>query len=192
LSRKNYWDQFQQAPEFVILFIPGEVFFSAALSQDPELIEMAVERKVLLATPTTLIALLKAIAFGWRQEKIAESAEQISRLGKELYERLTTMGGHLSRLERGLNSAVKAYNEAMGSLEYRVLVSARKLKDHGVAAEAAELERPAAIELACRPVPSEIPNPDEPVRLATVGGPEVDGEAIAAEALSREWGREAQ
>lgn len=129
LSRKAYWEQFPQAPELVILFLPGESFFSAALEHDPSLIEQAVEQRVILATPTTLIALLKALAYGWRQEALAENAREISALGKELYERLQTMGEHVTRLGSHLSKAVGSYNSAVGSLESRVLVSARKFRD---------------------------------------------------------------
>jgi DNA recombination protein RmuC len=135
LSRKGYWDQFQPSPEFVVLFIPGETFFSAALEQDPALIEVGVEQKVILATPTTLIALLRAVSYGWRQEGLAKNAQKISDLGKELYKRLSDFGDHLSNVGKNLNSAVKSYNGAVGSLESRVLVSARKFQELEVSAD---------------------------------------------------------
>lgn len=128
LSQRAYWDQFQPTPEFVILFLPGETFFSAALEKDPSLIEAGVREKVILATPTTLIALLRAVAYGWRQESIAENARAISDLGRDLYKRLSDMGNHMSRLGHHIGQVTDSYNQTVGTLERRVLVTARKLK----------------------------------------------------------------
>ena len=151
LSAKSYWAQFDETPEFVVLFIPGETFFSAALEQDPSLIEEGVNQQVILATPTTLIALLRAVAYGWRQETIAESAKAISDLGRELYTRLATMTDHFAKVGRGLETAVRSYNETVGSLETRVLPSARRFKEHGIA-PTAELSALPVIERSVRPV----------------------------------------
>jgi len=132
LSVKEYWKQFEPTPEFVVLFVPGESFFSAALEQDRTLIEDAIDKKVVLASPTTLIALLRAIAYGWKQQLVAENAERIKDLGKELYDRILKFAEHLSDVSKGLERANKAYNSAVSSFDSRLVPSARKFKEMGV------------------------------------------------------------
>ena len=129
LGAKTYWNALPFTPDFVVMFIPGENFFAAAIERDPDLFEDAIGERVLIVTPTTLIALAKAIAFGWRQEKLAEDAQQIARLGRELYRRLAAMGGHVVDLGKGLENAVKHYNSFVGSLESRVMPQARRFNE---------------------------------------------------------------
>lgn len=150
LSGKAYWKAFISAPEFVVLFMPADPFLDAALQHDPTVLEHAFSRNVVLATPATLIALLRTIAYAWRQETFNRNAITVHALGKELYGRLSTMGEHLGRVGTGLSGAVASYNKAVGSLESRVLVSARKLAELGVSAQ--ELATPAQVEIAPRQV----------------------------------------
>ena len=132
LSSKTYWTQFENSPEFVILFIPGDQFLSAALTEKPDLLETALRQNIILATPTSLVALLKAIAYGWQQVALTENAKEIRTLALELYERLSTYTGHFNNIGKELNAAVKAYNDGVGSLESRVLPGVRKFTDLGV------------------------------------------------------------
>ncbi len=132
LSSKAYWEDFEQAPDFVVLFIPGDQFLSTALESDPALLEDALQNKVVLSTPTSLVALLRAIAYGWRQEVLAENAETIRKLGREMYERLGVFADHLARVGVSLNRGVESYNKAVRSFDSRVLITARKFTDLGI------------------------------------------------------------
>jgi DNA recombination protein RmuC len=169
LSKKSYFENFKHNLEFVVMFLPSESFFTAALSIDPSLIEFAAEKGVIIATPSTLIGLLKAVAFGWKQDQFSKNAELVSKLGHELYKRLSDMNKHLSQLGRSINSAAHSYNKAMGSFESRVLVSARKLKELGAAAHEIELDSPEFIDTIARDISlntnellADISNPQEP------------------------------
>ena len=146
LSLKQYWDQFDETPDFVVMFIPGEVFYSAALQADPALIEDAVGQRVILATPTTLIALLRTVAYGWRQEALAKNARDIALLGKELYERIGTLAGHWDSVGTGLKRAIDSYNRATASLDSRVIVAARRFRELNVGVEKEEITSPPPVE----------------------------------------------
>ena len=151
LGAKDYWAQFQPSPEFVVLFLPGDQFLSGALQADPTLIDRAIARKVLLATPASLIALLKAAAYGWRQESVSKNAEAIADLGRQLYDRIANFAEHLDKVGRGLESASKSYNSAVGSFETTLLPGARKFNELG-AKGTKELPAPSAVETAPREV----------------------------------------
>jgi DNA recombination protein RmuC len=150
LGRKGYREQFESTPEFVVLFLPGEMFFSAALQQDPGLIEFGVNEKVIPATPTTLIALLRAVAYGWRQEALAKNAQEVADLGKQLYERVASLAGHWTDVGDRLGKAVDAYNKSVATLESRVLVSARRLRDLKAGTETVDIEAIEPVERAPR------------------------------------------
>jgi len=150
LAAKAYWKQLDATPEFVVLFVPGEAFLSQALETEPTLLEYAADRQVVLATPTTLIALLRTVAHAWTQQTLTQSAREVQALARELYERLGTLGGHVDKLGRSLTAAVGSYNNAVASLETRVLVSARRMQDLGVSD--ADLASPRAVEEAVRPL----------------------------------------
>ena len=148
LAAKQYWEQFSPAPEFVVMFVPAEPFLHAALEVDPGLYEYAMDRNVVVATPMTLVALLRTVGYAWRQETLAQNAQQVLTLGRELHSRLATLGGHVGRLGRQLDGAVRAYNDSVSSLESRVLVSARRLAELRVTDD--ELETPAQVDRTTR------------------------------------------
>jgi len=165
LSAKSYWNQFENAPDFVVLFLPGESIFSAALEHDPELIEDAFSERVLIATPTTLVALLKSVAYGWRQERLADNAREIAGAARELYDRIQVFTRHFGSVGRGLEQAVTSYNRAAGSLSSRVFPQGRRLEELG-AGGGRELVEPEPVDAAPRELEaaeaSESESPDLP------------------------------
>jgi DNA recombination protein RmuC len=186
LSKKAYWQQFDVTPEYVIAFVPGDPLLAAALEYDPSLLDHAVEHRVILATPTSLIALLRTIAFGWQQESLAENALEVQQAGRELYRRLSTFGEHLAKAGRSLGGAVEAYNKAVGSLERNVLPQARRFNDLGVGVSDQPMPEPEPIDsmprllqapelvapdqaLKDEPGYAEA-EPDSPVRMLPFGG----------------------
>lgn len=171
LSRRAYWEQLEGTPDMVVLFVPGETFYSAAFEHDPSLLEYSFENRVLIASPTTLIALLRTIAYGWRQEALADNARKVSDLGAELYRRLANMANHLGSLGNSLQSAVKHYNSAVGSIESRVLVTARKFRDLEAASGREDIRTLAPVELAVRELSAEELRPDEPDVAAALPEP---------------------
>ena len=160
LAKKSYWEQFQPSPEVVVMFIPGEAFYSAALEADPGLLDSGFDQGVIMASPASLMALLKAASYGWRQEAIAENAREISILGQELHGRLGTLAEHFSRIGKGLSNATSAYNEAIASFETRVLTSARKFKGLGATSQEAEIIELRAIEGGARKLQNGLFDPD--------------------------------
>lgn len=170
LAGREYWSQFPSAPELVVMFIPGEPFVGAAVEADATLIEDGIGRRVLVATPTTLVALLRAIAYGWRQERLAANAEAISEAGRDLYKRLSTFLGHLDRVGGALGSATAAFNSAVGSLESRVLPAARRFRDLG-AATGDEVKPLEGVDQ----VPRQLATPEYPQQLSAIDPPEPAG-----------------
>ena len=166
LASKDYWEQFKSAPEFVVLFIPNDSFLAAAAEKDPNLVESALGKQIVIATPTTFIALLRAIAYGWRQEQVAEGAQRISALGQELSDRMGTLADHLIKVGGSLGKAVESYNAAVASLESRVLPSARKFKQLGVGSKK-DIEELQVIEQQPREPAQPESVPDIPDRLST-------------------------
>jgi len=181
LGGRDYWSRLDDSPEFVILFLPGEPFFSAALAHDPELIERGVDRRVLIAGPTTLIALLRAISYGWQQERMAENAAAVSKIGRELFDRIRSLGERFDSLGRKLDGAVDAYNAAIGSFETRVQVSARRMAALGIA-KAEALPEPTRLDRRARRSTPE--RPDAPEATGTTPDFEPDPPAATATGTS--------
>jgi DNA recombination protein RmuC len=167
LASKSYWAQFEDSPEFVILFIPGDQFLTAALSENPNLLEDALRQKVIVATPTSLVALLKAIAYGWRQLSLNENAEKIRHLAQDMHGRLATFTSHLARLGKQLEGSVKAYNSAVGSMERKVLPNVRKFVELGVHAKT-DIESPTVIETSTRELADQSTEDGGPAEITSI------------------------
>ncbi len=184
LAHKRYWDQFAPAPEFVVMFVPAEAFWHAALEQDPALWEYAADRNVIVATPTTLLALLRTVAYAWRQDALARNAQEVLTLGKQLHGRLATLGSHLAKLGRSLDAAAGAYNQTVGSLETRVLVSARRFAELGVVSDGLETPPAANPQLSALSAPELIASAAD--QLVSLDGFDTsadrDAQALEAEA----------
>jgi DNA recombination protein RmuC len=165
LSDKAYWDQLDSAPDFVVMFLPGEHLYGAALEADPTLLEDAMTQRVLIATPTTLLALLRAVSYGWQQERVAESAQAVSELGRELHSRIVRLSSLLATLGSRLNGAVRAYNDTVGSYEARVLPAARRFADHGAVAGGRELPEIEQVTVSARSVDASELGPDDDVPI---------------------------
>ncbi|MFI6426092.1 DNA recombination protein RmuC [Promicromonospora sp. NPDC050880] len=176
LAAKKYWNQFEPAPEFVVMFVPAEAFLSASLERSPELLEYAAQKNVIIATPTTMLALLRTVAYAWRQESLAENAQKVLSVGKELYARLVTMTGHVTRTGRALETATKSYNQMIGSLERNVLTSARRMVELDVVDERDSVEELKGVEEVPRPITkSELLAADEGGIVAIDRAQEADG-----------------
>jgi len=186
LASKNYQAQFQPAPEFVVLFLPSESFFSAALTQDSSLLEQGVDQNVILATPTTLIALLRSVAYGWRQETLAENARRISDAGRELHKRLTVFAGHLSKVGNSLESSVKSYNSAVSSLETRVLPTARKFEELEASEQSLTLKSPNDITLIPKQL-RELPESDGDTFEGFAAEEEAEDKTVKAESAANDF-----
>ncbi|MFP3874800.1 MAG: DNA recombination protein RmuC [Thiohalophilus sp.] len=157
LHSKAYWSQFTQSPEFVVLFIPGDQFLSAALETDYQLMEDALSKNVILATPTSFVALLRAVAYGWRQEQLAKNAEHIKKIGEELYQRLATFTGHLQKMGRSLDTTVKHFNSTVGSFDSRILPSVQKFREMGISSSK-EIEAQEQVESGVRQIETDPDN----------------------------------
>jgi DNA recombination protein RmuC len=179
LASKAYWSALQETPEFVVMFVPGEAFLAPALDQDPGLLEHALARRVHIATPTTLVSMLRTVQYAWQQEKLSENARAVFELGRELYDRLSGLGKHLERVGKSLTSSVAAYNQAVGTLETRVLVSARKLSALGVVD--AQLSAPEPISETTRPLTAPELIASDPA--SEIAPPSAAPELVASEPL---------
>ena len=165
LAEKAYWDQLDSAPDFVVMFLPGEYLYGSALEADPSLLQDAMAQRVLITTPTTLVALLRAVAYGWQQERVAESAQAVSELGRELYTRIVRLSSLLATLGTRLNSTVKAYNETVGSYEHRVIPAAKRFEDHGAVASGRDLPDVEQVTISARSVDSAEPEGTEEAEI---------------------------